>query len=463
MVATVAGASAADVDEAVTAGKAAMASPAWRDLLPHQRADFLYRISAGITARAAELAELQSRDNGKPIADCRALVASAAGTFRFFGAALETLSDELTPPRGDYLTMSVHQPIGVVGAITPWNSPIASEAQKVAPALAAGCAVMLKPAQLAPLVALEVARIAEDAGIPPGILSVLPGSGRDVGEAIVEHPDVAKVSFTGSTSVGLRIAGIAARKLMSVSLELGGKSPTIVFDDADLDHALAGVAFGIFASAGQACVAGSRLFVQRPIADEFVARLVDKARTLRVGHPRNETTQVGPLISAEQYETVDRYVTLARTEGGKVLCGGEPPSDPALAAGHYMLPTVVTGLSNSAATCQEEIFGPVLCVLPFDDEDDLVAQANDSTYGLACGLWTRDYQRAWRVARRIDAGTQWINTYKMLSISTPFGGMKASGTGREKGREGIRQYQAQKSLYWGLADEPLSWAADDGE
>ena len=454
----VAAASVDDVDEAVHGAASAMQAREWRGLLPHQRASFLQRISDGISSRAEELALLQSRDNGKPIADCRGLVASAAGTFRFFAAALETAAETVTPSRGDYLTMTVHEPIGVVGAITPWNSPIASEAQKLAPALAAGCGVVMKPSELAPAISLELARIVEDAGVPPGVVSVVPGIGADAGEALVAHPLVRKVSFTGGTATGTRIAHVAAEKLMPVCLELGGKSPTIVFFDADLDMAVAGVAFGIFGSSGQACVAGSRLFVHASIAEAFVARLVEVAQRLRIGHPRDEKTKVGPLISHAQLEKVERYVALADTEGGTVLCGGRRPTAAALAHGHYFEPTVIAGLSNKARVCQEEIFGPVLCVIEFDDEDELVEAANDTMYGLACGIWSRDYQRAWRVARRIDAGTVWINTYKMLSISTPFGGMKASGIGREKGTDGIRQYQSEKSLYWGLSDTPLPWA-----
>ncbi|HVO14348.1 MAG TPA: aldehyde dehydrogenase, partial [Alphaproteobacteria bacterium] len=445
-------------DEAVAAGVRAVDDPAWRDLKPHQRADILLRISAGISARAEELAVLQLRDNGKPIHETRALVASAAGTFKYYAAACETMEGEITPSRGPYLTMSVYEPIGVVAAITPWNSPIASEAQKIAPALAAGNAVMVKPAEATPLLALALGRICEEAGVPKGAISVLPGKGSDVGAALVAHKDVGFVSFTGGTATGRAIAHMAADKLMPTSLELGGKSPNIVFADADMDHAINGVLFGIFSSQGQSCIAGSRLFVEERIHNEFVQRLVARTKKLRLGAPLDPATQMGPQISAEHRDKIASYVELGRREGGEVLCGGARPTGPTFDRGFFFEPTILAGLANTARICQEEIFGPVLCVLPFRDEDELVAQANDSVYGLACGLWTESYRRALRVARRIQAGTVWINTYKFFSISTPFGGMKESGLGREKGRLGIQRYMRQKSLYWGLNEAPLPWA-----
>src|SRR5262245_26582161 len=323
--AELAAASIADVDEAIEAADAARRRPDWANLRPHERAGVLYRISALIRERAEELAQLQRRDNGKPIAETRALVASAAGTFQFFASACETLEEALTPSRGDYLTMSVHEPMGVVAAITPWNSPIASEAQKVAPALAAGNAVVLKPAEVTPLLALELARSCEEAGLPEGLISVLPGRGSVIGDAITKHPLVKRVSFTGGTTTGKHIAHIAADKTMPVSLELGGKSATMVLDDADLDHAVAGVLYGIFSSSGEACIAGSRLFVARGIYDEFLTRLVEGANALRVGDPASERTQMGPLITARHRESIERYVELGVSEGGHNRTGGVRP------------------------------------------------------------------------------------------------------------------------------------------
>ncbi|MBF9069510.1 aldehyde dehydrogenase [Streptacidiphilus fuscans] len=452
-------ASVEDVEEAARAGARAAADPAWRGLLPHERARYLYRIAELIERDTDELSALQTANTGKTRAETTALVRSAAGTFRYVAATLETAEDALTPSRGAYVTMSVHEPLGVVGAITPWNSPIASEAQKVAPALAAGNAVLLKPAEWTPLVALALGRIVEEAGLPAGLLSVLPGKGSIVGDAIVRHPLVSKVTFTGGTTTGRTIAHHAADKLIPVSLELGGKSPTVVLPDADVEQALAGVLFGIFSSSGQACIAGSRLFVPESLYDEFVGELVRRTEQLRVGPGTDPRTQVGPLAHPRHRDAVAAYVELARKEGGRIRCGGAAPEGEQYAGGAYYLPTVIDGLPNDARTCQEEIFGPVLVCLPYKDEEDLLAQANGSVYGLACGIWTRDARAAWRLAGLLEAGTVWINTYKQFSSSTPFGGFKESGLGREKGRDWIRSYQRQKSLYWGTDATPLPWAA----
>jgi len=455
---TLRGASRADGERAIERARKAQADPAWRNLKPHERARLLARIADGIEANAARLAWVQTRDTGKTLRETSALVASAAGTFRYVAAALETLDDALTVPRGDYLTMSVHEPLGLVGAITPWNSPIASDAQKVAPALAGGNAVLLKPASWSPLTALAFAQVAEAAGLPAGLLSVLPGAGREIGDLLVEHPAIKRIGFTGGTATGRAIARKAAEKLMPVSLELGGKSPTIVFADADLDLALAGVLFGIFSSSGQSCIAGSRLFVQRPVHDAFVARLVAATRALVVGDPFDPATQVAPLIHPDHRAEVAAHVARAVADGGEVLCGGAAPEGAGYDRGSYFLPTLVAGLPDSARLCRDEVFGPVLAVLPFDDESEVIARAEDSAYGLACGIWTRDFPRAWRVARAITTGTVWINTYKQFSASAPFGGEKDAGTGREKGREGIRAWMAQKSLYLDLTGRPHPWA-----
>ena len=452
------GASRADGERAIARAIAAQADPTWRGMKAHDRARILHRIADGIDAKAANIAHIQTRDTGKTLHETGALVASAAGTFRYVAAALETLDDALTVPRGDYLTLSVYEPLGLVGAITPWNSPIASDAQKVAPALAAGNAVLLKPASWSPLVSLELARIVEDAGLPKGLFSVLPGAGREIGNLLVEHPAIAKVSFTGGTTTGRALARQAADKLMPVSLELGGKSPTIVFADADIDLAIAGVLFGIFSSSGQSCIAGSRLFVQRSIYDTFVARLVQATKTLKVGDPFDPDTQVAPLIHQDHRASVAQMVAQAVADGAQVLCGGAAPTGGIYDKGAYYLPTILAGVENTAAICRDEVFGPVLVVLPFDDDSDVIAQGNDNAYGLACGIWTSDFPKAWRVARAIQAGTVWVNTYKQFSAATPFGGEKDAGLGREKGREGIRAYMAQKSVYVDLSGRPHPWA-----
>ena len=457
-VARVHAATADDVDEAVQAAEQARLQPAWARLMPHERAGMLHRIAQGIRDHGEALAQLQRLDNGKPIKECRALVASAAGTFQYFAAAAETWEDAITPARGDFLTMSVHEPLGVVGAITPWNSPIASEAQKMAPALAAGCAIVIKPAEITPRMAIELARIAQRAGVPDGIVSVLPGKGSVAGDALVRHPLVKRIAFTGGTAVGMGIQRLAAEKLMPTSLELGGKSPTIVCADADLDHAVAGVVYGIFSSSGESCIAGSRAFVHASVYAEFKARLLAAVQGLRVADPALESTHMGPLVNRSHRDSVERYVQLGRDEGGRILCGGVRPQGGYYEQGSYYLPTVIEGLPNTARMCREEIFGPVLALLPWTDEADLIAQCNDNDYGLASGIWTRDYKAAWRIGRALHTGTVWINTYKLFSVSTPFGGVKLSGTGREKGRQGILEYTTQKSFYWGMNVAPMPWA-----
>lgn len=447
-----------DVNEAIEKADLAWRQAGWRNSMPHERARILYKVAEIIEARVDELAKLQTRDNGKPLAETRGLVMSAAATARYVAAACETLNDELTTQRAaDFMTMSVHEPVGVVAAITPWNSPIASEVQKLAPAIAAGNAVILKPAEATSLIALELAKIFEQAGLPKGLLSVLVGRGSVIGDAIVKHPLVRKISFTGGTTTGRHLAHLAAEKLITTSLELGGKSPTIVMPDADIELAAKGVAYGIFSSAGQACIAGSRLFVHHSIYDQFLKRLVEITKALRVGHPETAGVHLGSLINPKHLASVDAYVQLAKQEGGQVVVGGQALTDGDLAKGSYYLPTIITGLNNTAQTCQEEIFGPVLVVMKYHDEADLITQANDSCFGLAAGIWTENYRKAWQIARALEVGTVWINTYKKFSISAPFGGFKESGIGREKGRLGILSYMQQKSIYMGLSEQPNPW------
>jgi betaine-aldehyde dehydrogenase len=424
-------------------------------MLPHRRARLLAKLADVIEERGEELARTQMLENGKVLAECRAQAGSAAATFRYYAAVCETQGSDVTPPRGSYLSMTVYEPYGVVAAITPWNSPLTMEAQKVAPALAAGNAVILKPSEVTPSTGLALGQAALDAGIPPGILNIVPGTGAVAGNALVRHPGVKFVSFTGGTASGRRVAAIAAEKLMPTALELGGKSPHIIFADANLEAAASAVAEGIFEASGQSCVAGSRLFAERSVYDRVLGLIAERAQSLKIDLPDAPGAQFGPISSFAHRERIERHVAAAKTEGGEIVTGGKRPQDRRLVDGAYYLPTVVAGLTNAATVCQQEIFGPVLCVLPFDGEEDLVQQANDSVYGLAAGIWTADYQRAWRVARRLEAGTVWINTYKQLSIATPFGGFKDSGIGREKGIGGLRLYQQAKSLYWGL-NPPLT-------
>lgn len=447
-----------DIDRAVRGGAKAVERSGWGQMLAHERARVLYRVGDLIENNIERIAGLQTLDTGKTLRETRALAASAAGTFRYVAAALETMEGAVTPARGPYLTLSLYEPVGVVAAITPWNSPIASDAQKIAPALAAGNAVVLKPPVRALWVSLLLARLCEEAGLPSGLLSVIPGPGRVLGDALTRHPGVGKITFTGGTTTGRQIAHAAAERMTPVTLELGGKSPTIVFADADIDQAIAGVLFGVFSSSGQSCIAGSRVFIESSIYDQFLTRLAAAAQNLRVGPGWEDTTQVAPMIDLAHRNAVAKTVSAAIASGARAVVGGEIPASERLGTGAYYPPTILTDVENTADICQEEVFGPVAVVLPFSDEADLINQANDTVYGLACGIWTADFPRAYRIARSIDAGTVWVNTYKQFSISTPFSGTKDSGLGTEKGRDGIRSYMRQKSIYVDLSGKPIPWS-----
>jgi len=445
-----------DVDAAVSVAWNAYRNAPWRMLRPDQRATTLYDIGRRLSAERESLARLQMLDSGKPWKECLNMVDAAAGHFRYYAAVCETWQNEVTSPRGDYFSLALAEPFGVVACITPWNSPIMNEAQKVAPALAVGNAVLIKPSEETPQLAIELVRICTEAGLPQGLVTALPGLGEDVGAALVRHPGVRMVSFTGGTETGRAIGAIAGQRLIPVGLELGGKSPHIVFDDADINKAVAGVASGIFGSAGQSCVAGSRLFVHKRIYQSFLERLVEYTRSVRVGLPDDADVQMGPLVSYAHRDKVAGYVDIAREEGGTVLVGGDRPKDTRLDKGAFYLPTIIDGLTNQARACREEIFGPVLVALPFSDDDDVIQQGNDTPFGLAAGMWTADYARAWRVGRELEAGSIWINTYKQSHIATPFGGFKDSGIGREKGLHGLRLYSQVKSMYFGMHAAPMA-------
>lgn len=440
------------LDEAVRSAHEAARKASWCHMLPHERARILHRIADLMIERSDVLARCQMVENGKVWKECKNQVINGAATFRFCAAAIETLGSEITPPRGNYLSMTVYEPWGVVAAITPWNSPITLACNKIAAALAAGNGVVLKPASYTPTCGIELGRIAMDAGVPPGVLNVIPGAGSNIGDALVSHPLVRMVSFTGGTEVGRRISELAGKKLITTVLELGGKSPHIVFSDADLKAAAEAVTVAIFEGTGQSCTAGSRLFVQCKISDQIISMILERTRALRVGMPDSPNAQLGPLASFAQRQFVESVVEDARRDGAQVLIGGARPSDPGLGKGAFYMPTMVSSIKNSSPIARQEIFGPVLCILPFDDEEDLIQQANDTSYGLAAGIWTADYKRAWRVARALEAGMVWINTYKQFSTASPFGGFKDSGVGREKGLMGIRTYQQVKSLFWSLSD-----------
>jgi len=442
----------AHIDAAVEAAHQAASQPAWRNMMPHDRARLLHRVADLMTERSDLLARAQMLENGKVWKECKNQVTNGAATFRYCAAAIETLGSEITPPRGNYLSMTVYEPWGVVAAITPWNSPITLTCNKIAAALAAGNGVVLKPASFTPTCGIELGRIALDAGVPPGVLNVVPGAGGKIGDSLVNHPLVRMVSFTGGTEVGRRISEFAGKKIIPAVLELGGKSPHIVFADANLKAAADAATVAIFEGTGQSCTAGSRLFVERKVYDQVISMIIERARALRVDMPDAPGAQLGPSASFSQREFVERMVEGAREEGAEILTGGTRPSDPRLAKGAFYLPTIVAGITNQSTLAQQEIFGPVLCALPFENEDDLIRQANDIRYGLAAGIWTADYKRAWRVAQALEAGMVWINTYKQFSTAAPFGGFKDSGLGREKGLQGIRTYQQVKTMFWSMSD-----------
>jgi betaine-aldehyde dehydrogenase len=442
----------AHIDRAVKSAHEAARQPAWRNMLPHHRAQLLHRIAEVMIERSDLLARCQMVENGKVWKECKNQVLNGAATFRYAAAAIETLGSEITPPRGNYLSMTVYEPWGVVAAITPWNSPITLTCNKIAAALAAGNGIVLKPASFTPTSGIELGRIALDAGVPPGVFNVVPGAGSKIGDALVSHPLVRMISFTGGTEVGRRISELAGKKIIPAVLELGGKSPHIIFADANLKAAADAATVAIFEGTGQSCTAGSRLFVERKVYDQVLAMILERTRALRVDLPDAPGAQLGPSASFSQREFVEKMVEQARQDGAEILIGGARPNDARLAKGAFYLPTIVAGTTNQWPIAQQELFGPVLCAMPFDDEDDLIQQANDIAYGLASGIWTADYKRAWRVARALEAGIVWINTYKQFSTAAPFGGFKDSGLGREKGLQGIRTYQQVKTLFWSMSD-----------
>jgi acyl-CoA reductase-like NAD-dependent aldehyde dehydrogenase len=435
-------AGAEEVDAAVARAKHAFAK--WRVVGPGDRATVLRRLADALDERRDQLAILEARNAGKPIGDARDEIGMAIDTFRYYAAAPERLLGK-TFPVGGGVDMTFPEPLGVVGLIVPWNFPLAIASWKVAPALAAGNTVVLKPAELTPLTALELERIALDAGIPGGVLNVVAGPGSVCGRRLVEHPDVAKIAFTGSTEVGRTIAQGAAATIKRVSLELGGKSANVVFADADLDRAAAAAPAAVFGNAGQDCCARSRILVERSALDRFLEVLEERVETLRVGDPLDESTDMGPLISADHRETVASYVP----DGAPVAIRGSVPAGP----GYWYPPTVLAPVGPGDPAVREEIFGPVACVIPFADEREAIELANDTIYGLSGSIWTRDGAKALRVARAIDAGVLSINSNRSVRVTTPFGGFKQSGIGRELGPDAVEQYTETKNVFF--ATDPV--------
>ncbi len=441
MLAEVAEAGAEDVAAAVAAARAAL--PGWRGMPADSRATLLWRIADAIDARAEELMQLEVLDNGKPIREASIDINDAAYTFRYFAGWATKIEGETIPVRGNVLNYTVREPVGVVGGIIPWNFPLLMAAWKVAPALACGNTMVLKPAEQTPLTALELAVMAKEAGLPDGVLNVLTGHGETAGAALVRHPGVDKIAFTGSTAVGRTIMREAADTLKHVSLELGGKSPNIVFADADLDAAVRGAFNGIFYNAGQCCTAGSRLLVEASVHDALMEKLLERVERLVPGEPLDPKRRFGPVISAQQMDRVLGYIEQGRSEGELIAGGGRAGGGP----GYWVQPTVFDRVSSDAVIAREEIFGPVLAALTFEDEEEAVELANHTLYGLAAAVWTNDVKRAHRVASRIEAGTVWVNTYHPLDAASPFGGYKQSGHGRELGRYALDLYTQVKSIW----------------
>jgi acyl-CoA reductase-like NAD-dependent aldehyde dehydrogenase len=426
-----------ETDRAVAKAKAAF--PEWRAVAPGDRSALLHRLADGLAEHQADLATLEARNAGKPIADARGEMEMVVQTFRYYAAAPERVLGQTIPVPGG-VDMTFREPLGVVGLIVPWNFPLTIASWKVAPALAAGNTVVLKPAELTPLTALELERIALEAGLPEGVVNVVAGPGSVAGRRLVEHPDVAKIAFTGSTEVGRGIAQGAAGTIKRVTLELGGKSANVIFADADLEAAAAAAPLGVFGNAGQDCCARSRILVERSALDPFMEALERAVKSLRVGDPLDEETQMGPLISADQLETVDSYVP----DGAPVAIRGSAPDGP----GYWFPPTVLAPVSNTDRAATEEIFGPVACVIPFEDEDEGVRIANDTIYGLSGSIWTRDGAKAMRAARAIETGVLSINSNTSVRVSTPFGGFKQSGFGRELGPDALDHYTEVKNVYY---------------
>jgi aldehyde dehydrogenase (NAD+) len=439
-----------DIDRAVTAARQAFEDSAWTRMSARDRGRLLHKIADGIEARTDELARLETLDNGKPVREARMIdVKESIDCFRYYAGWADKIDGDVIPVPGPYLNYTRREPVGVCGQIIPWNYPLQMAAWKVAPALACGNTVVLKPAEQTPLTALELARIAEEAGAPAGVLNVVPGFGEDAGAALVRHPDVDKIAFTGSTEVGKLIQREAAATLKRVSLELGGKSPNIVFADADVDAAVKGATMAIFYNAGQACTAGSRLLVEESIREDFVARLRERAAKIQPGDPLDPKTRLGPLVSEEQLERVMGYVEKGRSEGAELVLGGER-SQANGGKGFFVGPTIFDRVRPEMTIAREEIFGPVLAVIPFADMEEAMRIAHDTEYGLAAAVWTRDIGKAHRAAHRLRAGTVWINTYHNLDTGSPFGGYKQSGYGRELGRYALDLYTQVKSVWVSL-------------
>ena len=443
-----------DVDRAVRAAHKAFTSGEWPKLTASKRGALLHRLGDLVAEHSKFLAEIEVRDNGKLIAEMNTTTAYMAQWYHYYGGLADKIEGAVIPTdKADTFNYTRYEPLGVIAAIVPWNSPLFLATWKLAPALAAGNTIVIKPSEFTSASLLEFMKLIDRAGIPPGVVNVVTGFGPEVGMPLVEHPLVAKVAFTGSDATGQRVYEAAARGLKRVSMELGGKSPNIVFDDAEFDNAVKGVVSGIFAATGQTCVAGSRLLVQQSIHDQFVDQLLALASTAKMGNPMNPDTQVGPITNVPQLEKVLKYIDVAKSEGATPVLGGRRASAPECGEGWFVEPTIFSGVRNSMRIAQEEVFGPVLSIIPFKDEEEAIAIGNDIVYGLAAGVWTQNMRRALLMADRLRAGTVWVNTYRAVSYLSPFGGYKRSGIGRENGQEMVKEYLQVKSVWISTASE----------
>lgn len=444
-----------DVTDAVRAARRAFTSDRWRRLTPTARGALLRKMGDRLGECGEELALLESTDNGKLLREMREQLAGLPNYYYYFGGLADKVHGDVIPGLNNAtLNYTLREPLGVVGAITPWNAPLLLTTSKIAPALAAGNTVVIKPSEHSSASILRLAALFDEAGFPPGVVNVVTGFGAEAGNALVADPDVAKISFTGSTATGTAIGEACASRLARYTCELGGKSANIVFSDADVPSAAMGIVAGIFAAGGQTCVAGSRVFVARPVFDEVLSLVTARAESIRIGDPLDAETELGPLAMEAQLAKVERYVSIGTDEGASLVCGGKRPA--AAKEGFFFEPTVFVDSDNSMTICQDEIFGPVAMVMPFDTEEEVIGLANATSYGLAAGLWTRDINRAHRLAGRLDVGTVWVNTYRTMTPMTPRSGFKSSGLGVEHGVESMNEYTRYKSVLVNTSDEPAT-------
>jgi betaine-aldehyde dehydrogenase len=454
IIARVPAANAADVDAAVKAARAAFDSGPWPKTTAQDRGRILFKLADKVRQNSAQLAELESRNTGKPIVEAEFDIADVATCFEYYGGLATKVLGHVNPVPANALSFTLREPVGVAAQIIPWNYPLLMAAWKLAPALAAGCTCILKPAEQTPLTALEFANYFEEAGMPPGVVNIINGFGETTGAALVAHPGVDKVAFTGSAAVGKLIVKSAADTLKRVTLELGGKSPNIFFTDADWEAAVDGALFGVFINQGEVCSAGSRILVEKKIYPKFVEAMTEKAKRIKLGPPLERETKMGPLVSKEQYDRVSSYLDLGKKEA-KLAIGGARPKQ--FGKGYYIEPTIFYDVDNSARIAREEIFGPVASVIPFDAEADAIRIANDTPYGLAAAVWTRDIYKAFRIVKSLRAGIVWVNHMQPTYVEAPWGGYKQSGFGRELGPWGLEEYLETKQVFVNLDETPIGW------